>query len=812
VTEDRITEAIRRMQDLSELAAEARRQLKAPTPPHLAHLHSRAVTLTDALGLATQRNMAAALVGIFTTGKSLLTSLLVGMPRLLSVANVATTGNVTRLVLRPAPAGAEPRLAKVRLSFLSRTTVADMVGYLLGHIIELVDRSGLPYDVGPLRGHQPVDIDDPARSDWTPLERLMRPVWAEPTMNLELRQWATELFQIRDALDNGAALLPMLAGGSLVDVDADLLDAATRVGDLRNPPAAFPEPVSAPKLSPSHLTTEQRIRSVLPLIHEVVLEVDLPADVGSFGGLPVDLLDFPGLASDSLRDRYLSLAELGAATVMVVVVDARKPKQHDVTHLYTLLQQKRLLPQALTDSVVTVINRFDRLAVPSRTERSTAALAVSEDIAAALRLAADLTRDRMDRVAITSALAASATAGFVPPDAKHSDAAAAMASVVEWRPTAAAIMAAEGDGGAGPALSGYAADGGIRYLRDMLIRHLSTHGVDVWLGEAQEIARQLEELLSKLYPTGFAPSTPSDRARLLRLCDLAGAAQRHYRRRLADIRMVSQLAYEGEPVFDVLRDEAARIVHRWPAWAPAHDRLASGRASTPGAGAPRAGLPGGLLPGIGTLPRKETAGVFDTTAALRSPFDEAASVIAAYADQVLRAVLGAWANDVVAGPEIAALAAEGATLELLRSRLRLRTPDDEVETRLRVLCSLLDAGLIAAGPAPNDADVAGRAAAQVIDTAPYPLSRDRALPWHAEIRRRMLQRNFPGRDTATDPTHLARLRRDLVEALARHAIQRVQAELDLINATLEPHLELVASLLPTTAEIETLTAGPEERR
>jgi hypothetical protein len=134
------------------------------------------------------------------------------------------------------------------------------------------------------------------------------------------------------------------------------------------------------------------------------------------------------------------------------------------------------------------------------------------------------------------------------------------------------------------------------------------------------------------------------------------------------------------------------------------------------------------------------------------------------------------------------------------------------------MCTLFDDSLIASetrleGSAESRAaDLIDRAALAVSTSARFPLPDNRALPWHERIKAEMLATAYPGRAASMDPIVLLRIRRDLVEALARYATQRLQDELDLIHLTVLAHLEQVGGLLPTPEEIDMITIGMEARR
>jgi hypothetical protein len=191
-----------------------------------------------------------------------------------------------------------------------------------------------------------------------------------------------------------------------------------------------------------------------------------------------------------------------------------------------------------------------------------------------------------------------------------------------------------------------------------------------------------------------------------------------------------------------------------------------------------------------------------------------------YADSVLRQALAKWTATLVGEPEIKALADLGDARQLLQERLLLHAAEETVDTRLRMMCTLFDDSLIACDPHrhPEDPierraeDLIDRAALAVSTSARFPLAGNRALPWHDRIRAEMLAIAYPGRSASVDPIVLLRIRRDLVEALTRYAMQRLQDELDLIHLTVLAHLEHVGGLLPTPEEIDMITIGMEARR
>ena len=116
--------------------------------------------------------------------------------------------------------------------------VADLAAYVLEGIVGTVRRRGLDHPVDALDGCRPVDLADPARSDWSAVEEFCRRVWYSD--NIELRQWGYELLQLRDALAAGAHLLPRTPIGPPVAITAELLRDAVEIGGSRALPADPP--------------------------------------------------------------------------------------------------------------------------------------------------------------------------------------------------------------------------------------------------------------------------------------------------------------------------------------------------------------------------------------------------------------------------------------------------------------------------------------------------------------------------------------------------------------------------------------------
>src|ERR1700678_1742061 len=261
------------MTDLPQMAVYATRADAAdtfldelgPVPAHQEALVAAVRDLAEKLRITARRHVTVGFVGVWTTGKSLLISMLSGVPDLLPVSNAPATGNVTRIRITPVPAGHQAKRDGATVSLLSPAAVAEMADYIVREIVALVTKEGLPYDVRPLIGYQLVDRGNPSRPDLRPLTEFLSPLWPDPALNKQIRLWSTELFQIAGALRAGGHLLP----ASMPDTPRHIRDLgdAVLIGDGRRVPEQFPDPGHRAPILATELALPHNLQVIQPLIH-----------------------------------------------------------------------------------------------------------------------------------------------------------------------------------------------------------------------------------------------------------------------------------------------------------------------------------------------------------------------------------------------------------------------------------------------------------------------------------------------------------------------------------------------------------------
>ena len=792
--------------------------LRAEVPPQFGARCDAITTLAAELDARADRRLSIATVGEFSTGKSLLLSVLLGRPDLLRVSSVPTTANVTAVRLRVAQAGVRPGPPAVSISYLSLEDVDRLTAHLLDRVVRLVVGSGLAYPkLAALDGYRPVT------SGWQRFEDAVASVWDDILLNPKVRMGLWELTQLRDALAVGRDLLPARTPGPERSVDADIVASAVEIGRSRRIPALFPATPADFPAAANALLTASLLERTLVLVHRVNYDVTIAPEQWQLGDVlrdqGVELLDFPGRNSaGGGRDEYLALSELRQVTGLLIAVDAARPETEDVLDFSTFLEQARTSREQLRNSQLVVACKFDTM------KRSDADLTSwSSEFDSLNRITGLLTGDRPQLTSYVSALAAVDCAGLPRPEgAPEVDSRSLAQGRAHWRAVAAAQ---EETGRAAPAvitaLREYAEDGGIAGLRRRLGAHVAEHGMAVHLAEMEGVGDRIRDQLIALQrvtgPIAVAPGPATSlRARLIALSGALSTATDDVRTALAQLRHAGTLpAPEGEAQLLVaLRSAVAAEVYAWDEWralarsvqkavvvAPAAVRPPSG-----GKAAPVPGLPGfedfdeePEEPEDGDLPQAFP----DSTTSFRAPLARSLAAADKKVDELLVAAVRTWVDDVAATTvELRERLADEQVTQFVTDRTR-RGPEAG-RRRVNRLRSLTDLTFVVAVAE----HTAARIAPTTVDGAPVedvlPVAVDRALPWHQLARKdadRAVER------VRLHQTTIFRHRRDVANAVVDHAQRRLGQILAEMNDQIAGLLKQILDSGPTNAEITELADG-----
>ncbi|GAA3246728.1 hypothetical protein ACFO1B_49580 [Dactylosporangium siamense] len=764
----------------------------------------------DAIDLLRQAGdpVAIGVVGEYSVGKSMLIGTLLGRPDLLPVEQRAATGNVTALHLRPGPAGEASAVAgTVVVEYLSEAELTGCVEYLLGAlatVLRLVDRSE---ELAALDGTWSAAGGWSGFEDW-----CRRYVWpvpgaGEPLDNIEVRRIATELLAVRDGHLLGGQLL-----GTRVSAPQSIVRAALDLGAGPDIVNAFPDRRTADPLSPRDVgQDEARLRQTFPLIRRVRYSVSVDPDLWQLPGGELLLLDFPGLTArrSAKRDEFLSHTELRDVHTIITVYDMARAGSSVPDAFYTMLERHGRSREDLRESIIAVGNALDKLHHPALPPGDGVTLdelcAAAQQFGEFYRGASDLVRGQDDRIVLTSSVVAidrSRLPARFDGEEQHKLAiarAAAPATVAAWHEIGTRLGRTEPVTPLAAALVAFADDGGFAHLRRLVGRHVTAHGLDLKLRGAQRQHARLAgsmQRLSELVPDG-GPHTADEVTRAAReqvawLMD--GLRQHVGRLSVAAREFEDPFRVRGPdhtPVITIAAASTQATVASWDVWRMLLQRADEGiiRKSGPVERSTRFRLPG-RSPHTGVV-------VPDTTEAFRAPFRETCAVVIHEGKRQFAAAVERWirqCNDEAA--ELHERFTEPGTADVLRAGLRRLSSDpDDAEDRYLVMAAILDLRW-AAQPYP-DPGVDGDEAAAI--AAGFPLVRDRALPWHADVpesagnREQRLHRH---------QIHVFRLRRELANAAVAVASDRLAAEID----------EFHRALVETLAEAGDSVLRPQEIR
>ncbi|WP_214111019.1 dynamin family protein [Acrocarpospora catenulata] len=764
---------------------------------------------------ATFRNPSVAVAGTNTSGKSLLLNLLAGIPGLLAVSSGHTTGNIAVLRLHPAPPGSEsPRQTAAGVSYMSAPMVAELARRLRDAIVETVEKNRLPYRVDRLKAVTLVDPDDPGGGDWAPVREFCTQVWNGD--NARLPGLAYELLRLGEAVKAGAALLPRAGAGAPVTISGEALDAAIRIGEDRRLPPVVPPPSGALPIDPAHPLDAEALRATFPLIHQITIDLAVPATLWPLEGLTVDLVDFPGLGSGSVRDSFLTEEEIANATIVLIVLKGDLAKNSHITGFHTLLQRDRYLKGELRNSVLVAANRFDQIA-PARPAPASFAeyghSMVHEKFAMVYEMAQLLTHDRLDRVAFTSALAGAAVAGLPPwGETTAQEMAHATESLDDWRTLWLEMLERDPHHPLNEALRAYTHDGGITGLRRLVVRQLLGDGLRIWSGELRAMALRLLEGLTKVAVLAereprMDPAQEAERVALAGLRTALVDGAHDLLKRLDSLALVLRPATDPRSADPDglgyrLLDAAARSVGQWPEWS----RLVHlGKDGVVLLDEESEDDPFDPFPGLGEadFPAASTPAAVSTADFVEPYLDSHQEVIESGLD-LLRGALVEWGGRAYAdGTPLGRAKADLAAHRALLTRRLPALGDRALIVRRTALLDSLANPMLAA----DTLETVLRRSPVTGGEPRFPLARDQALPWHPELVDRMRKLHPTMISRRTDIEQVARLRRDLVLALYHEVSQLLQERLTTVVGGLRRGIKTIQDAIPTNSDLSRMATG-----
>jgi hypothetical protein len=806
---DMVQASAKQVQDgLARLA-----QLPAASTPLVRGILANAMRLARDLAARARAPISIGLVGEYSVGKSRLMNTLLGLPGLLPVSSQPTTGNITALRVKAARPGQPTGPLSASVSYMSHQELSGVARFILDKLQAVISENRLGgYDIGAVRG------SDPVTDGWEGFEALARSWWPDAPLKLRLHAW--ELLRLRDAMLVGAQLIPERSPSAPIAVEIDVVREAIEIRDSRTTlPPRFPERSMTPPIPPGDALTPETLRATFPLIRRLTYDVAIDPGLLRLNGLRdsngLELLDFAGLnAAGGARDELLCRWEVAQVTTYLALVRADHPETDAITEFEAMLEGSRRSTAHLAESRFLVANAFDEIALPSPERVAQRGVAdASEQLDSLVRIATALDPG-LERVALTSTMPE-----LVRP---------------EWSLVADALAA--GDPGPGAArltaaLRGYAADGGIERLRNMLSDHIGAKALPIIVAELAalraELCAELARLRDLVAPPGTASSAESDLEVLLgmikELADIAEEAKA-MAKRCGDVEKIpvaaggSQEAPEGTGLMlERIRGDAVRAVYAWPQWTAIFSHVQGSEVKATAAGGPRPPAPGPRGPGSGSRlddlkalndlsvagharggPGGPVVKLPQVTNDFSEPFSETLAALRAGAATMARDVVQEWVDD----------------LYQRHAGLRTRLADPRWHARLaeRVEAAYPGAGSVRMKHMDFIRDLdwildvldeslrSAEAFADRPGNVPFPLAPDHALPWS-------VARGPLATPESRHVSRVHRMRHDLAEGVAFPVQSIVGMAFGVFRVQAEAQLNRLRSHVPNQAELRAATVA-----
>ncbi|MGW6057764.1 hypothetical protein [Streptomyces sp. NPDC055189] len=298
-------------------------------------------------------------VGEFSAGKSLLIEALLGLPGLLSVSDVATTGNVTAIHVGQAAGGERESSLKGRaVVYCTRAEVTELMTHLHHRLVELATLEGSPDQRSAALG-----AARPGPGDWEPLVEWCGRYGSG--LGTKMSAVAAEVGLLHTAYEAGA---PML--GRRYDLSEAQAKRAMSLPDVKLEEGG--ESLARPAGEEGHGIPDDILAVCVPLIRRVELRVQVPPGIWDLAGAgALTLMDFPGLNSPESgeRDRFLSRRELRDIHTVLVLMNGQRGPVANEQDFFDMLREptadgrERKSDKVLRESLLVAGGRFDQMPV-----------------------------------------------------------------------------------------------------------------------------------------------------------------------------------------------------------------------------------------------------------------------------------------------------------------------------------------------------------------------------------------------------------------------------------------------------------------
>ena len=529
-----------------------------------------------------------AVMGEFSSGKTLLIGSLIGYADALPVSEIATTGNVTAIHLLQQEDFKTTEFDDFLVEYLSHAEVQECLNFMLDQAKQRARPSELP-------PFPQVTSNSLNENTLNLYEEWCESAWNQ-TQNPDLRYLLRELvIFIRGYASYGA----YLCGKSLKINHTNAREGLRLTSTAPvNQESQFQEIPSVVRVSVNKISQEL-LQNSFSLIRRVNITVKISKEIWNLGTTQdtskFTILDFPGLgAADSgVRDTFVSLLELAEVQTILILLDGKKPGGDRATRIFNMIKEKRP-EQKLKNFILVGVGRFNQLPIDSelkfdRLIHSSANKPLTKTtvfqefnvLETIIAQASALTSPR-DRIVLLDQQIALADLENVFPSAVKVGSPEFLARLEDpndsslqqskrmrknWKSLSDHLLQTDPHSPLGKQLYYFAQDGGIGKLRELLLNHLAEHSLEQLYDDTKKIAQtlrqeqdRLESILSQL---GITTEESTD---LMQLRDAIEQIYRTYNRFKDNLGKEPLKDAGGVAINDVIKDEVTYRTLEWSQW------------------------------------------------------------------------------------------------------------------------------------------------------------------------------------------------------------------------------------------------------
>jgi hypothetical protein len=530
-----------------------------------------------------------AVMGEFSSGKTLLIGNLIGYADGLPVSEIPTTGNVTAIHLLQQEELKTTEFDSFIVEYLSHAEVKQCLEFMLEEAKKWAQPSELP-------SLPQLNLETLDKDTLNPYEDWCKEAWNQ-SQNQELHYLLRELIIfIRTYVDYGADLCSqsLKITHATAREGLKLTSKSVLTQDTKFEEIPSISKVTVNKNGPS----AELLQNSFSLIRRVNINVKISKEIWNLGTTQdaekFILLDFPGLgAADSgVRDTFVSLQELEKIQTILILLNGNSPGSDRANKIFTMIEEKRR-NQPLKDFILVGVGRFNQLSIESEKKndeliKSAANNSLTETtvfkqlsgLKTIIDQASALTSQK-DRIVLLDQLIGLADLAknsgavkvgsqqFVARFEDQNDIYFQQSKQMrdKWQSLSKVLLKTDPDSSLGKQLRDFAEQGGIPKLRELILNHVAEHSLrqlyEDTRKDAEKLRQQQNQLKDILSDLGIETEESQALIDLRSYLDNMKSTYNLIRDNLGKEPLKNA---KGVTISDVIKDEVTYKILEWSEW------------------------------------------------------------------------------------------------------------------------------------------------------------------------------------------------------------------------------------------------------